>query len=149
MILLFFQAEDGIRDGHVTGVQTCALPIFHAVQDVGDVIGSVLVAEVDILQAQRAARGGEVDLGGFLGGDDRVLRVHHLVVTVQGGGGVHGLPEQHAEHAHRAHHEGGGGEVGGQLPRVHRAVRGQVQTQEKGDAERDLGEHEQDRKSVV
>src|SRR5215208_7249406 len=25
--VLFFQAEDGIRDGHVTGVQTCALPI--------------------------------------------------------------------------------------------------------------------------
>src|SRR5437870_9589883 len=24
----FFQAEDGIRDGHVNGVQTCALPIF-------------------------------------------------------------------------------------------------------------------------
>src|SRR5579884_1745251 len=24
----FFQAEDGIRDGHVTGVQTCALAIF-------------------------------------------------------------------------------------------------------------------------
>src|SRR5690348_17641256 len=24
----FFQAEDGIRDGRVTGVQTCALPIF-------------------------------------------------------------------------------------------------------------------------
>src|SRR5207253_1698456 len=24
----FFPAEDGIRDGHVTGVQTCALPIF-------------------------------------------------------------------------------------------------------------------------
>src|SRR5439155_5770529 len=23
----FLQAEDGIRDGHVTGVQTCALPI--------------------------------------------------------------------------------------------------------------------------
>src|SRR5690625_5252191 len=23
----FFQAEDGIRDGHVTGVQTCALPL--------------------------------------------------------------------------------------------------------------------------
>src|SRR5215510_15937039 len=23
----FFKAEDGIRDGHVTGVQTCALPI--------------------------------------------------------------------------------------------------------------------------
>src|SRR5690625_7534761 len=28
----FFQAEDGIRDGHVTGVQTCALPIFNSEQ---------------------------------------------------------------------------------------------------------------------
>src|SRR5690625_6838224 len=27
--LFFFQAEDGIRDGHVTGVQTCALPIYY------------------------------------------------------------------------------------------------------------------------
>src|SRR5690348_3967500 len=27
---LFFQAEDGIRPGRVTGVQTCALPIFPA-----------------------------------------------------------------------------------------------------------------------
>src|SRR5690625_7791240 len=29
-IVFFFQAEDGIRDGHVTGVQTCALPIWSA-----------------------------------------------------------------------------------------------------------------------
>src|SRR5690348_6618172 len=28
---LFFQAEDGIRDGRVTGVQTCALPRVHPV----------------------------------------------------------------------------------------------------------------------
>src|SRR5690606_41054607 len=28
LFLFFFQAEDGIRDFHVTGVQTCALPIF-------------------------------------------------------------------------------------------------------------------------
>src|SRR5690625_5352974 len=27
-VFFFFQAEDGIRDGHVTGVQTCALPIY-------------------------------------------------------------------------------------------------------------------------
>src|SRR5689334_24192166 len=27
MVNFFFQAEDGIRDGTVTGVQTCALPI--------------------------------------------------------------------------------------------------------------------------
>src|SRR6266481_9144799 len=26
-LFFFFQAEDGIRDGTVTGVQTCALPI--------------------------------------------------------------------------------------------------------------------------
>src|SRR5690606_40832273 len=34
--LFFFQAEDGIRDFHVTGVQTCALPISD--QDGGDVV---------------------------------------------------------------------------------------------------------------
>src|SRR6266481_8980746 len=28
MFFFFFQAEDGIRDGTVTGVQTCALPIY-------------------------------------------------------------------------------------------------------------------------
>jgi len=27
MLVFFFQAEDGIRDRDVTGVQTCALPI--------------------------------------------------------------------------------------------------------------------------
>src|SRR4051794_41461804 len=30
-LVFFFQAEDGIRDGRVTGVQTCALPIFRQV----------------------------------------------------------------------------------------------------------------------
>src|SRR5207253_7915059 len=38
----FFQAEDGIRDGHVTGVQTCALPISRVhpeltIEETGDV----------------------------------------------------------------------------------------------------------------
>src|SRR6267154_6403701 len=28
LYFFFFQAEDGIRDGRVTGVQTCALPIW-------------------------------------------------------------------------------------------------------------------------
>src|SRR6266511_5965008 len=31
VFFFFFQAEDGIRDFHVTGVQTCALPISRAV----------------------------------------------------------------------------------------------------------------------
>src|SRR3989441_7346430 len=34
-VFFFFQAEDGIRDKLVTGVQTCALPIF-AFTDHGD-----------------------------------------------------------------------------------------------------------------
>src|SRR2546422_5002447 len=29
LLFFFFKAEDGIRDVAVTGVQTCALPIFH------------------------------------------------------------------------------------------------------------------------
>src|SRR5690625_6266564 len=32
-VFFFFQAEDGIRDGHVTGVQTCALPILTCALD--------------------------------------------------------------------------------------------------------------------
>src|SRR5690606_40378383 len=31
VFFFFFQAEDGIRDFHVTGVQTCALPISYVV----------------------------------------------------------------------------------------------------------------------
>src|SRR5260370_15161701 len=59
----FFQAEDGIRDSSVTGVQTCALPISRVLADMGllqtpsakiilsaavfdDVLGMVLLALV-------------------------------------------------------------------------------------------------------
>src|SRR4051795_2896591 len=34
--ILFFQAEDGIRDESVTGVQTCALPISRRSSDLRD-----------------------------------------------------------------------------------------------------------------
>src|SRR3712207_7862745 len=33
--MFFFQAEDGIRDIGVTGVQTCALPIFRTMAEIG------------------------------------------------------------------------------------------------------------------
>src|SRR5437773_8980716 len=33
LCVFFFQAEDGIRDRDVTGVQTCALPIFASVAE--------------------------------------------------------------------------------------------------------------------
>src|ERR1017187_7352142 len=32
LLFVFFQAEDGIRDTSVTGVQTCALPIWEAIR---------------------------------------------------------------------------------------------------------------------
>src|SRR5690606_17309334 len=34
-VFFFFQAEDGIRDFHVTGVQTCALPIYFDISKLG------------------------------------------------------------------------------------------------------------------
>src|SRR5208282_6104131 len=43
----FFQAEDGIRDATVTGVQTCALPIYAAGQPVEEVSRQGLVAGRD------------------------------------------------------------------------------------------------------
>src|SRR5207253_7396088 len=42
----FFQAEDGIRDGHVTGVQTCALPIFHDSAAAEDIAQEAFLAAV-------------------------------------------------------------------------------------------------------
>src|SRR5690606_40207017 len=55
----FFQAEDGIRDFHVTGVQTCALPIlvgggmcFTFLKAMGNPIGASL-CEDDQLDACR------------------------------------------------------------------------------------------------
>src|SRR5207253_7760768 len=50
----FFQAEDGIRDGHVTGVQTCALPISApslAGTDTANPIGSILSATMMLRDA--------------------------------------------------------------------------------------------------
>src|ERR1039457_7386214 len=38
-VFFFFQAEDGIRDYKVTGVQTCALPICESVGDASDAFG--------------------------------------------------------------------------------------------------------------
>src|SRR5690625_6762803 len=78
LVCFFFQAEDGIRDGHVTGVQTCALPILEAgrrwlaEQPAGSVAeldlsgvhrcdSAALVLLVDWLRTARS-RGGELSL---------------------------------------------------------------------------------------
>src|SRR3972149_6757109 len=46
-VLVFFQAEDGIRDYTVTGVQTCALPIFekYGVELIGAKLHAIKKAE--------------------------------------------------------------------------------------------------------
>src|SRR5439155_13103213 len=59
--VFFFQAEDGIRDGHVTGVQTCALPISlsvlligcHDSAGPGNVAGYYELTAVDSLEIPR------------------------------------------------------------------------------------------------
>src|SRR6266508_717994 len=49
--IFFFQAEDGIRDGHMTGVQTCALPISraHAARDKMSGEAAVVTESHDVL----------------------------------------------------------------------------------------------------
>src|SRR5439155_14631540 len=66
VFFFFFQAEDGIRDGHVTGVQTCALPIWAA--------GYVRVPDGD-LGAHGPARVERVAVrGAVVGGVGRIPR---------------------------------------------------------------------------
>src|SRR2546430_4447752 len=48
-LLFFFQAEDGIRDLTVTGVQTCALPIFQDAE-VGGVAQVIVLPGVAVEQ---------------------------------------------------------------------------------------------------
>src|SRR2546426_5070303 len=46
LFFFFFQAEDGIRDYKVTGVQTCALPIYEYSGAVRGLEAAVAVADV-------------------------------------------------------------------------------------------------------
>src|SRR5699024_9036679 len=45
IFFFFFQAEDGIRDRNVTGVQTCALPIWDILAFVPTIRGTELLAQ--------------------------------------------------------------------------------------------------------
>src|SRR5256885_9123825 len=70
MCFFFFQAEDGIRDYKVTGVQTCALPI----------CGSLAAAAARIGDRDRLYRPGRTAL---FSGDRKSTRLNssHLVIS--------------------------------------------------------------------
>src|SRR2546430_8531705 len=60
-VFFFFQAEDGIRDLTVTGVQTCALPIFVCCETgfPTTVNSNVMQTSIDIAWPASARRGRE------------------------------------------------------------------------------------------
>src|SRR5882762_6600614 len=61
---IFFQAEDGIRDSSVTGVQTCALPIFdRRLDDVGPERRTVRHVQSSAPGFRKAGAGGRDDRG--------------------------------------------------------------------------------------
>src|SRR5690606_27774587 len=66
LVVFFFQAEDGIRDFHVTGVQTCALPITDA-REAGllgrDILGSGFDFDIEI----------RIGAGAFVCGEETAL----------------------------------------------------------------------------
>src|SRR5256885_11077949 len=70
IVIFFFQAEDGIRDYKVTGVQTCALPIFgrrvagHAGDAAAEHRAMGFAARPYPLAVPEAGEHGRVDWGG-------------------------------------------------------------------------------------
>src|SRR5437016_11696164 len=66
----FFQAEDGIRDWSVTGVQTCALPIFNpqtANSPLRRDLNGVVTLQIGDVQWPRRD---------YIGEGDEVFRIH-------------------------------------------------------------------------
>src|SRR5579862_1606684 len=68
-IIFFFQAEDGIRDGTVTGVQTCALPI-----------ADLVIFDPDTVDC------GKIEMRPDLPGNEtrlyaRSVGIHHVIVN--------------------------------------------------------------------
>src|SRR2546422_739807 len=73
-VSFFFQAEDGIRDVAVTGVQTCALPICALL------LGHLRLWEHGRVPGRRGARARR-----GLGGDDRLPRARATLATPRPG----------------------------------------------------------------
>src|SRR2546426_5765331 len=69
VLFFFFQAEDGIRDYKVTGVQTCALPILPALR-------SARQDELELVLPREAQRRGDV-APSVRHGDERLVAAQH------------------------------------------------------------------------
>src|SRR5256885_11555453 len=75
VVFFFFQAEDGIRDYKVTGVQTCALPIWSC-EPSGGRGGSARRAGRRVCDSGRASRAAAAEArGGAPGGESVILVV--------------------------------------------------------------------------
>src|SRR5690606_22290539 len=104
-LLFFFQAEDGIRDFHVTGVQTCALPICDGLGE--DVplhrVRRQQHDELGLLAGLRGRDHAQPLLGGAGAAAGALRQPHpdvHTGVTQRQGVGVTLAPV--ADHPHRA-----------------------------------------------
>src|SRR5690606_16735304 len=80
----FFQAEDGIRDFHVTGVQTCALPILEnllqgnpGVQAVFAHNDEMALGAIEAIQSS----GKNIPIIGFDGNDDALKSIEEGKLT--------------------------------------------------------------------
>src|SRR5690606_39351244 len=78
--VFFFQAEDGIRDFHVTGVQTCALPI--SLRMISDRIQNIAEGDGDLTIRIDIARKDE--LGELAGHVNRFMgKLQHLISDIR------------------------------------------------------------------
>src|SRR5699024_10678413 len=84
----FFQAEDGIRDRNVTGVQTCALPISQAFGNLAHghqataVIGSRTVGKIEAYHIDTSAKHGfqhALAVAGWTQGGDHLGAANRFV----------------------------------------------------------------------
>src|SRR6266508_5141690 len=86
LLVFFFQAEDGIRDGHVTGVQTCALPISAARHKATDLTGRVSYPRDPKWRRATTARSGSIERRRVALDQREFLRLERTVVDAQDDG---------------------------------------------------------------
>src|SRR2546426_6006845 len=75
LLFFFFQAEDGIRDYKVTGVQTCALPICASPSDAEALAAAVRSVKTDLRYCSVCFNIAEADPCAICGSDERDKRV--------------------------------------------------------------------------